>query len=118
VEDAHAEVLLDTVGIAFVALWTSTRREPGHCEFLDVRSQRLVEPSTLQPLLEDRSFVPGNHPNRFDQGLAVDLGLKVLELSAPLGNDRQRPARCVYVDPDVPSSSRGLVSLLADAMTP
>jgi hypothetical protein len=50
--------------------------------------QRLLEPSTLQPFLHDQMLVPRDHPNRFDQGLAVGLDREVLELPALLGNHR------------------------------
>jgi hypothetical protein len=64
--------------------------------------QCLVEPGTLQPFLHDQLLVAGDHPNRFDRGLAVGLDREVLELPALLGNDCQRAAPGMHVHPDVP----------------
>ena len=44
-------------------------------------------------------LVPGNHPHRLDQRLAVGLDREIPKLPALLGNHRQRAARGVYVLP-------------------
>jgi hypothetical protein len=59
---------------------------------------------TLQPFLHDQVLVTGNHPNRFEQGLAVGLDREVLELPALLGNDRQPVRGCSY-------PARGLIDI-------
>jgi hypothetical protein len=47
-------------------------------------------------------FVPRNHPDRLDQRLAVGLDWEVLQPLARLGNDRERAARGVDVQSNVP----------------
>jgi hypothetical protein len=84
VEVADTQLLRQAVRIALVALGASALRDAGHHEFVDMRAQRLVEPGTLKSFFHDQMLVPGDHANRFDQGLAVRLDREVLELPALL----------------------------------
>ncbi len=102
------------VGIALVVLLPPTLRDPGHHDLVHVWAQRLVEPGTLQTLFEDQVLATRNHPDRLDQGLAVGLDREVLQPLARLGNDRERAARCVHIQSDVPFHRWCLLSLGID----
>jgi hypothetical protein len=83
-EVAHAQLLGQSIRIALVALRASALCDPGHYEFVHVRTQCLVEPSTLKSFFDDQMLVPGDHANGLDQRLAVRLDREILELPALL----------------------------------
>jgi hypothetical protein len=66
VEIPHSQLLGQSIGIALVALRSSTRCDPSNHEFVHVRIERLVQPSTLQPFFEHEMLVARDHPDRFD----------------------------------------------------
>jgi hypothetical protein len=107
---AHPQLLGQRIGVALVALRAPTLRDPGHHQLVDVGRERLVQPGTLQALLEDQVLVTRDHADRFDECLAVGLDREVLEPAPFLGNHSQRAARGVNAHPDV-AFHRCLLSL-------
>ena len=76
---APPQLLGETVGIPPVALLAAALGDPRDDDLVDVRTQRLVEPSTLDAFLEDQMLATRNPPDRLDQRVAVDFDREVRE---------------------------------------
>ncbi len=101
-ERPRPQLLRQTVGIPPVALLTPTLGDPRDDDLVDVGTQRLVEPGTLDAFLEDPMLATRNPPDRLDQRMAVGLDREVREPLARLRNDRERAARSMDVQSQNP----------------